>query len=487
MWTLTRFESSTAAARARKLEDEQVRAAGAALDAIKPGGETARSGLGDGTKPFPAGTLDGGFGPNANDANAPADAAARNELLSKVESRRGAMNAGGSFPFQNQNAHHDYPSSVVYVDTLAMVRALKRAGMDARVAEGVAREIASATKNATGPLASRAEFEKLTVSLTAKVDAAEREMKSRQREAESSSRHSVDVVTVEIEKLRSELRFAHEKIATSQKLDLNLERGRCRPCSGRTIRRAPWSRVIEISSMKTTIEAAKNDVIKYSIGAIMSMAAVGMSLETAHVCTVARNILSNREENRSQAADSVLSDTFRHRRPRFRPMGPDAPVADSGVGLDLCEKEQSALARRYVLTQRLETSEPWSHAGPRSARLAPCASSRVPHIRTRAWTRTACCGTSGAATGACYTKLRRGTGVAALGWRSTRRAWRRARNERRRWERRCLMCVRGICETSPRFPPARSGRTTRWTRTRRVPRLCFCSSPATVLARCPGG
>lgn len=34
----------------------------------------------------------------------------------------------------------------------------------------------------------------------------------------------------------------------------------------------------EISSMKTTIEAAKNDVIKYSIGAIMSTAAVGMSL-----------------------------------------------------------------------------------------------------------------------------------------------------------------------------------------------------------------
>ena len=283
-WTLTRFESSNAAARARKLEDEQVRAAGAALDAIKPGGETARSGLGDGTTPFLAKTLDGGVGPNANDANAPADAAARNELLSKVESRRGAMNAVGSFPFQNQNAqnaHHDYPSSVVYVDTLAMVRALERAGMDARVAEGVAREIASATKNATGPLASRAEFEKLTVSLTAKVDAAEREMKSRQREAESSSRHSVDVVTVEIEKLRSELRFAHEKIATSQKLDLNLERGRLRDDLQRQDDKtgAMESRLDrEISSMKTTIEAAKNDVIKYSIGAIMSMAAVGMSL-----------------------------------------------------------------------------------------------------------------------------------------------------------------------------------------------------------------
>ena len=277
-WTLTRFESSNAAARARKLEDEQVRAAGAALDAIKPGGETARSGtLGDSAAPA-------GFGANANDANAPADAAA----LSKKESSHGggATNAhGGSFPFQNfqnQNAHaHHYPSSVVYVDTLAMVRALERAGMDARLAEATAREIASATKNATGPLASRAEFERLTVSLTAKVDAAEREMKSRQREAESSSRHSVDVVTVEIEKLRSELRFAHEKIATSQKLDLNLERGRLRDDLQRQDDKtgAMESRLDrEISSMKTTIEAAKNDVIKYSIGAIMSMAAVGMSL-----------------------------------------------------------------------------------------------------------------------------------------------------------------------------------------------------------------
>ena len=59
-------------------------------------------------------------------------------------------------------------------------------------------------------------------------------------------------------------------------------------------------------------------------------------------------------------------------------MGHDPFVDDTGVGLDLCEKEQSALARRYVLTQTLDTSEPWSHAGPRSiSPFAPCASSRV--------------------------------------------------------------------------------------------------------------
>ena len=277
----TRFESSNAATRARKLEDEQVRAAGAALDAIKPVGETAHAGLGDGASSSPAGMFTGTDRPGVATANASqmmmhgnGDETTTNFTNHAPSSSSGRASSFAAFPT-------NFPSSVVYVDTLAMVRALERAGMDARVAEGVAREVASATRNATGPLASRAEFEKLTVSLTAKVESAESEMKSRQREQESSSRHSVAVVTSEIEKLRSELRFAHEKITTSQKLDLNLERGRLRDDLQRQDDKtgAMESQLDrEISAMKTTIEAAKNDVIKYSIGAIMSMAAVGMSL-----------------------------------------------------------------------------------------------------------------------------------------------------------------------------------------------------------------
>ena len=170
---------------------------------------------------------------------------------------------------------------MVYVDTLEMVRKFERAGMDGRTAETVAREIANAARAATGPLASRAEFEKLQIAVTSKVESIEGEMKSRQREAESTSRHAVDTVTSELEKLRSELRFAHDKITTSQKLDLNLERGRLRDDLQRQDDKMNLTEIRldrEISSMKTTIEAAKNDVIKYSIGAIMSMAAVGMSL-----------------------------------------------------------------------------------------------------------------------------------------------------------------------------------------------------------------
>jgi hypothetical protein len=278
----TRFESSNAATRARKLEDEQVRAAGAALDAISPVGETAHAGLGDGASSSPAGMFTGTDRPGVATANASngwklhgnGDETTTNFTNHAPSSSSGRASSFAAFPT-------NFPSSVVYVDTLAMVRALERAGMDARVAECVAREVASATRNATGPLASRAEFEKLTVALTAKVESAESEMKSRQREQESSSRHSVAVVTSEIEKLRSELRFAHEKITTSQKLDLNLERGRLRDDLQRQDDKTGAMELRldrEISAMKTTIEAAKNDVIKYSIGAIMSMAAVGMSL-----------------------------------------------------------------------------------------------------------------------------------------------------------------------------------------------------------------
>lgn len=276
----TRFESSNAATRARKLEDERVRAAGAALDAIKPVGETVHAGLGDGASSSPAGMFTGAAGPGVATANA------KMMMMMHGNGDETTTNAtchasSSSSVASSFAAHPPFPSSVVYVDTLAMVRALERAGMDARVAECVAREVANATRNATGPLASRAEFEKLTVSLTAKVESAESEMKSRQREQESSSRHSVAVVTSEIEKLRSELRFAHEKMTTSQKLDLNLERGRLRDDLQRQDDKTGAMELRldrEISAMKTTIEAAKNDVIKYSIGAIMSMAAVGMSL-----------------------------------------------------------------------------------------------------------------------------------------------------------------------------------------------------------------
>ena len=54
------------------------------------------------------------------------------------------------------------------------------------------------------------------------------DLTSRHREVTASSKHSADMVTSEIEKLRAELRYQNEKVSSSQKLDMNLERGRIR-------------------------------------------------------------------------------------------------------------------------------------------------------------------------------------------------------------------------------------------------------------------
>ena len=73
--------------------------------------------------------------------------------------------------------------------------------------------------------------------------------------------------------------------------------------------------------------------------------------------------------------------------PTMVPTLPDAVgdrAAGSGVGLDLCEAEQSAMARQYVmpaLSTAQFAEEPWSHAGPNSVSpFAPCAATRLPHI-----------------------------------------------------------------------------------------------------------
>ena len=59
----------------------------------------------------------------------------------------------------------------------------------------------------------------------------------------------------------------------------------------------------------------------------------------------------------------------------------DPSSGEAHESLDLCEAEQSELARRYVLTSELYVDEPWSHAGPRSVSpFAPCAASRLPHV-----------------------------------------------------------------------------------------------------------
>ena len=75
-----------------------------------------------------------------------------------------------------------------------------------------------------------------------------------------------------------------DKMMASQRLEMNLEKGRIRDelviqDSRRNEAETRLDR--EINTLRTHIEQTKNDIIKYSMGFLVSMTAVGLGLMTA--------------------------------------------------------------------------------------------------------------------------------------------------------------------------------------------------------------
>ncbi|XP_076952596.1 protein FMP32, mitochondrial-like [Bidens hawaiensis] len=85
----------------------------------------------------------------------------------------------------------------------------------------------------------------------------------------------------DIEKMRSELRYEIDKVTAGLRLDLNLERGRIRDeLANQNQETANLTNKLdrEIHSLRAQLEAAKYDVIKYCIGTLVSISAVGLAV-----------------------------------------------------------------------------------------------------------------------------------------------------------------------------------------------------------------
>ncbi|XP_015170420.1 protein FMP32, mitochondrial-like isoform X2 [Solanum tuberosum] len=85
----------------------------------------------------------------------------------------------------------------------------------------------------------------------------------------------------DIEKMRSELRYEVDKLTAGQRLDLNLERGRIRDeLANQNAETTNLTNKLdrEIHALRAQIEAAKYEVIKYCIGTLVSISAVGLAV-----------------------------------------------------------------------------------------------------------------------------------------------------------------------------------------------------------------
>ncbi|KAK9117995.1 hypothetical protein Scep_016088 [Stephania cephalantha] len=85
----------------------------------------------------------------------------------------------------------------------------------------------------------------------------------------------------ETEKIRTELRYEIDKMTAGLRLDLNLERGRTRDeLADQKAETANLNNKLDQVShaMRAQLEAAKYDVIKYCIGTLVSISAVGLAV-----------------------------------------------------------------------------------------------------------------------------------------------------------------------------------------------------------------
>ncbi|XP_077246430.1 uncharacterized protein LOC143886373 isoform X2 [Tasmannia lanceolata] len=151
------------------------------------------------------------------------------------------------------------------VDTLALVRRLEAQGVPSKQAEAITAAITEvlndSLENVAQSFVSKGEMQK------------EHHFSLLQRETEK--------LRSDIEKMRSELRYEIDKVTAGQRLDLNLERGRIRDeLANQSAETSSLTNKLdrEIHSLRAQLEAAKYDVIKYCIGTLVSISAVGLAV-----------------------------------------------------------------------------------------------------------------------------------------------------------------------------------------------------------------
>ena len=171
------------------------------------------------------------------------------------------------------------------VDTLALVRRLEGQGTPLKQAEAITAAITvvlnDSLENVSQSLVSKEEMQRITMLQEAKLSKFKAEVQSSQGHHFSLLQHETEKLRNDIEKMRSELRYEIDKVTAGQRLDLNLERGRIR--EELTSQNAETSNLTnkldrEIHALKAQLEAAKYDVIKYCIGTLVSISAVGLAV-----------------------------------------------------------------------------------------------------------------------------------------------------------------------------------------------------------------
>ncbi|KAG7579349.1 Coiled-coil domain-containing protein 90-like [Arabidopsis thaliana x Arabidopsis arenosa] len=171
------------------------------------------------------------------------------------------------------------------VDTLALVRSLEAQGVPSKQAEAITSAITEvlndSLENVSESFVSKAEMQKIEMIQDSNLSKFKSEVKSSQEHHFTVLQRETEKLRGDIEKMRSELRYEIDKVTAGQRLDLNLERGRIRDeLANQNTETTNLTNKLdrEIHALRAQLEASKYEVIKYCIGTLVSISAVGLAV-----------------------------------------------------------------------------------------------------------------------------------------------------------------------------------------------------------------
>ncbi|KAG9146055.1 hypothetical protein Leryth_016606 [Lithospermum erythrorhizon] len=202
----------------------------------------------------------------------------------------------GSGPFRHTRFDHhcersisqlvkSNPKRLFLVDTLALVRKLEGQGVPSKQAEAITGAITEvlndSLENVVQSFVSKEEMQKIEMTQDSNLSSFKSHIQSSQRHHFALLQHETEKSKVDIDKMRSELRYEIDKVTAGQRLDLNLEKGRIRDeLNNQSQETISLTNKLdkEIQELRAQVEAAKYDVMKYCIGTIASISAVGLAV-----------------------------------------------------------------------------------------------------------------------------------------------------------------------------------------------------------------
>ncbi|KAJ9561841.1 hypothetical protein OSB04_007001 [Centaurea solstitialis] len=171
------------------------------------------------------------------------------------------------------------------VDTLALVRRLEGEGVPSKQAEAITSAVIEvlndSLENVSQSFVSKGEMQRIEMTQDGNLGKFKSRVQSSQENHFSLLQRETEKLKSDIDKMRNELRYEVDKVKAGQRLDLNLERGRTRDeLSNQNQETTNLTNKLdrEIHLLRAEVEAAKYDVIKYCIGTLVSISAVGLAV-----------------------------------------------------------------------------------------------------------------------------------------------------------------------------------------------------------------